>query len=120
MATMNRVIEYVERVKPNVYTDEDKYQWMRTLEGLVAREVRGEDADPVDIPEFADSELSVPSPYDDIYFLYVGAMIDFHNREYDDYNNTVMMFNERYEQYKAWYIQHNANSKAKNFRNVMG
>lgn len=120
MASMNKVIEYVDRVKPNVFTDEDKCIWLNTLEGMVAREVMGEDKPPIAIPDDADKELAVPHPYDDIYFLYVSAMIDFHNREYDSYNNTTLMFKERYEQYKAWYIQRHANSKAKNFRNVMG
>lgn len=120
MATMNQVIEYLDRVKPNVFTDDDKYQWLSTLEGLVAREVTGEDTPELNLPEDADKPLAVPHPYDDIYYLYAGSMVDFHNREYDSYNNMAAMFKERYEQFKAWYIQRNAAGKAKNFRNVMG
>ena len=37
MATANRVTAYIDRVKPNVYTDEDKFNWISTLEGLVAK-----------------------------------------------------------------------------------
>ena len=65
-----------------------------------------------------DTELMVPSPFDDIYQLYVGAMIDFHNREYDQYNNTAAMFEERLGQYEAWYIRNNPSCNRVNFKNV--
>ena len=118
--TMNEVIEYIDRVKPNVYSDEDKYRWMNTLDGLVAHEVMQVEKEPYDIPKDADETLLVPHPYDDIYGLYVSAMIDYHNREYDEYNNAVMLFQERLEQYKTWYIRNHPCCEAKNFRNVMG
>ena len=121
MATMNKVIEYVDGVKPNAYTDEDKYNWLARLEGMIRLEVfKDAEATPIAIPDAADDELSVPFPYDDVYSLYVMAMIDFHNREYNNYNNSTMMFTERLEAFKRYYIQRNAAGKAKNFRNVMG
>jgi hypothetical protein len=119
MATMNKVIEYVDRVKPNVYTDADKYKWLKLLEDKIIREVMGEEGE-CSVPEDADSELTVKSPYEEIYELYVMAMIDFHNKEYDDYNNTILRFREVYDQYVSWYIRHNSGSGANNFRNVMG
>ena len=118
MATVNRVTAYIDRVKPNVYTDEDKFNWISTLEGLVAREVMGEEGPEYEFPKDVDTELMVPSPFDDIYQLYVGAMIDFHNREYGQYNNTAAMFEERLEQCKAWYIRNNASCNRVNFKNV--
>lgn len=120
MATMNSVIEYVDGVKPNVYSDDVKYKWINTLEGLISREVMGEDAPEYALPDDADMPLLVSHPYDDVYSLYVAAMIDFHNREYNNYNNSVLMFTERLEAYKAWYIQRNMPKGARNFRNVMG
>lgn len=118
MATVNRVTAYIDRVKPNVYTDEDKFNWISTLEGLVAREVMGEEGPEYEFPKDVDTELMVPSPFDDIYQLYVGAMIDFHNLEYDQYNNTAAMFEERLEQFKAWYIRNNPSCNRVNFKNV--
>lgn len=120
MATMNSVIEYVDSVKPNAFSDEVKYKWINTLEGQIGREVMDEDAPEYALPDDADTPLMVGHPYDDIYSLYVSAMIDFHNREYNNYNQNVLMFTERLEQYKTWYIRHNAHGKARNFRNVMG
>lgn len=60
--TMNRVIEYVDRIRPNIYTDDDKYLWLDKLEGLIAREVRKEDFPGYDLPREADLELAVPAP----------------------------------------------------------
>jgi hypothetical protein len=120
MATMNSVIEYVDGVKPNAYDDEVKYRWINTLEGLISREVHDVRAPEYNLQTDADVPLMVSSPYDDLYHLYVSAMIDFYNREYNEYNNTILMFKERLEQYKVWYIRNSAPSKPRNFRNVMG
>lgn len=119
--TMNSVIEYVDGVKPNVYTDEDKYRWINTLEGMLSAEVYG-DKEPLryEIPADADKPLRVGHPYEEIYALYVMAMIDFHNREYGNYNNTMTMFQARLEQLKAFVVRTRDGSGARNFRNVMG
>lgn len=118
--TMNQVIEYVDRVKPNAYTSDDKCRWINTLEGLVSREVLHDDAPAYNLPEDADTPLLVPAPYDEMYHLYVSAMIDFYNREYDNYNNTLLLFKERLDQYKNWHIRNAPARETGNFRNVMG
>ena len=46
------------------------------------------------------------------------AMVDFYNREYDQYNNTAAMFEERLGQYEAWYIRNNPSCNRVNFKNV--
>lgn len=119
--TMNKVVEYVDEVKPNVYSDDHKFRWMNALDGMISTEVHGaEIAKVYELPQDADTELLVQHPYDDLYALYVMAQIDFHDCDYERYNNSALMFSERLEQYKAWYIQHNRSGKAKNFRYVMG
>ena len=121
MATANKVIERVDAMKPNAYTDDDKYRWISNLDGVVSLQVM-EMEEPVvyEMPRDADKELLVKAPFDEIYELYVSAMIDYHNREYNNYNNVALMFQEKLEQYKAWYARTDANVKARNFRNVMG
>lgn len=120
MATMNTVIERVDGLKPNAYTDEDKYRWINQLEGIVSAQVMDVLSPEYNLPDDADIPLLVAYPYDDIYELYVSAMIDYHNREYNNYNNAALMFQERMDQFKAWYIQKHPQTKAGNFRNVMG
>lgn len=121
MATMNSVIEELDEVKPNVYSEEMKFKWISRLDGMISTEVHQE-AEPIQyaIPADADKELLVGAPFDDLYVLYCASMVDFHNREFNDYNNSALMFSERLDAYKAYYIQRNAAGKARNFRNVMG
>lgn len=120
MATMNTVIERVDGLKPNAYTDEDKYRWINQLEGIISVQVMDATAPEYSLPDDADIPLLVGHPFDDIYELYVSAMVDYHNREYNNYNNAALMFQERLDQFKAWYIRKHPSSKARNFRNVMG
>lgn len=121
MATMNTVIERIDGLKPNAYTDEDKYRWINALEGTVSLQVMELDEPVVhELPRDADKDLLVAHPFDDIYELYVSAMIDYHNREYNNYNNAALMFQERFDQFKAWYIRKHPSGKVRNFRNVMG
>ena len=121
MSTMNTVIADVDGVKPNVYTDEDKYRWLAGLEGLLSAEVF-QDAELrcPSVPEDADRPLRVEPPYDEVYRLYLMAMIDFHNREYGSYNNAMLMFRQRLEELKARHIRTRALRPAQSFRKIMG
>lgn len=121
MATMNSVIEYVDNILPNVYKEDDKYEWMKWLDGRIAQEVMHIEAPTYDLPDFADSELLVGHPYDDIYHLYVMSKIHFYNQEYDLYNNVVLMFKERFDAFAAWYLRtHGSGSKGRTYRNILG
>lgn len=112
MTTINSVIEYVDGVKPNVYPESAKYTWINTVEGVVSLEVmKLEEAVQYEFLVDANTPLLVQAPYDDIYRLFVSAMIDFHNKEYTNYNNSASMFTERMDQYRAWYIQNNRPEK---------
>lgn len=62
---------------------------------------------PYKYPEDKDAELLVSSPYDAIYENYVYAMIDWHNREFSAYNNTMAMYNESWREFANWYKQNN-------------
>lgn len=52
------------------------------------------------------TELLVPAPYDEVYLRWMEAQIDYHNGEYDKYNNAIIMFNTAFEAYAAYYNQH--------------
>ncbi len=120
MATMNTVIEELDKLKPNVYDEDTKYKWMARLDGMISTQVHGEESPNYILPDDADTPLLVGEPFDDIYVLYCASMVDFYNREYNNYNNTMLMFTEKLEAYKAWYIQNHTHASAKYFRNVMG
>lgn len=104
--TPNKVIEIVDRLKPNSYGEEDKLRWINELDGGTQRLViQSDDTIQYDYPADMDKELLIPAPFDDVYALYLEAKIDYHNREYGNYNNSAMMFESRYSDYKKDYIR---------------
>jgi hypothetical protein len=62
---------------------------------------------PFRYPDDKDQELLVPAPYDKIYDDYVMAMIDWSNREYGAYNNSMIMYNASFDEVRKWYKQTN-------------
>ena len=104
--TPNKVIEMVEAVKPNVYSDEMKLSWISELDGIVKRQVIQEvDFTPYKYPDDLDKELLIPAPYDNVYATYVEAKIDYYNKEFGNYNNSVGMFDGMFTEYKKAYIR---------------
>ena len=104
--TPNKAIEIVDRLKPNSYGEEDKLRWINELDGMVQKSViQSDDITQYEYPADMDKELLIPAPFDDVYTLYLEAKIDYHNREYGNYNNSAMMFESRYSDYKKDYIR---------------
>lgn len=48
-------------------------------------------------------ELLIPFPHDDVYLKWLGARIDYHNGEFERYNNAMVMFNVEYQSFLASY-----------------
>ena len=104
--TPNKAIEIVDRLKPNSYSEEDKMRWINELDGMVqSLVIQADKITQYSYPEDMDKELLVPAPYDDLYTLFLEAKIDYHNREYGNYNNSAMMFEAQYSEYKKDYIR---------------
>lgn len=104
--TPNKVIEKVDSLKPNSYDEEVKLGWISELDGNVKRLVMQEEGyTPYAYPDDMDKELLIPAPFDSVYELYLEAMIDYHNREFQNYNNSAAMFETRYSDYKKAYIR---------------
>lgn len=49
------------------------------------------------------TELMVSAPYDKIYRSYLSAMIDFANGEFNNYNNSMQLFNKQFYELSNWY-----------------
>lgn len=101
-----KVIETVDKLKPNAYSDEDKLRWINELDGMVQRLViQTKDIKQYSYPEDMDTELLIPAPFDDVYALFIEAKIDYYNREYANYNNSATMFEAQFSEYKKAYIR---------------
>lgn len=104
------VLEWVDEVKPNAFSDKVKVAWLNALEGRIALEVflmAPEEARGLrySFPEDLERELLVEMPYDDIYGLWLCAKIDEANGEYDKYQNTAQIYNEHYGSFLRWFAQ---------------
>lgn len=104
--TPNKVIEIVDSIKPNSYDEETKLRWINELEGLVKRlVVQVDDVTPLYYPDDMDRELFISPPYEDVYQFYVEAKIDYYNKEFENYNNSVAVFEARFLEFKKDYIR---------------
>lgn len=106
MATLKSVIEYVDEIKPNAFSNEAKTQWVNECEGLVQTEVLLlADTELISYSYDIDKnkELLVKHPHVKIYWAYLTAMIDFANGEYNKYQNTMQMFNAFFGEYMRWF-----------------
>ena len=109
--TPNKVIERIDDVRPNPYSEETKLGWISELDAMVRRLVIQEpesDIKPYIYPDDMDSELLLKCPFDSLYMAYVEARIDFYNREYGNYNNSAMVFENAFNEYKKAYIREHA------------
>lgn len=106
--TPSKAIEIIDRLRPNSYADEDKLRWINELDGMVQRLVFQSDTiKQYSYPEDLETELLITAPYDDCYTLFLEAKIDYYNREYSNYNNTAVVFESHFNEYKKDYIRHN-------------
>ena len=106
MATPNKIIEHVDNVKPNVYRAEEKFQWLCDLDGMVKRVVMQEgEGVQYAFPEDMDSDLLIPHPFEGIYALYLEAQIALHNKDYEDYNNTILVYTAKLEEFRRAYLR---------------
>lgn len=113
MPSINEVIERVERIKPVVNIEDiDKARWLLQLDGRIYREILlksepdpdGEAATPpLTWPQDGDKPLLVSPPYDNLYDLYLIAMLEFALREYGNYNNTMQAFNDSLDVFAAYH-----------------
>lgn len=118
--TIDEIIASVDEIKPNVYTDEDKTKWISDLDGKILLEVmHKKNFTAYGYPENADTEVLVGAPYDDIYTYWLMAMIDFCNKDYGMYMNTMEMFNNAFDIYAKQYIRNNMPPDSGGFKNYM-
>ena len=117
--TINEVIAFVDEMKPNTFTDENKTYWLSELDGKITREVlKRNDAVKYSWPKDGEKTLLVSHPHDDIYSMYLFAMIDFANGDYEEYENAMNMFNQKYDIYARDYIRNNVPLSPGGFKNL--
>ena len=108
-----KIIDAINRLdglKFNTYTQEDKVEWLSRADSMVKRLIidtheGAEDTafDGYDDDTDLETELLVPAPFDEMYLRWLEAQIDYHNGEYDKYNNAIIMYNTAFEAFQNYY-----------------
>ena len=103
-------ISRLDELKPNGFSRGQKIFWLSALDSTVKEEIidRHEGAEtlsfaPYDEQSAEDTELLVPSPYDEVYLRYMEAQIDYANGEYDRFNNSNAMYAAAYTAFARAY-----------------
>ena len=109
---INEAITRLDNLKFNTYTESDKVDWLSRLDYMVKQQIidTHEGAEAVTFTGYTDDTptdtvLLVPAPYDEIYLRWMEAQIDYHNGEYDKYNNAIIMFNTVFNDYQKHYAR---------------
>lgn len=106
--TVKELFDTIDRMRPNAYTEMEKIAMLNTLEGRIYTEIinRAEGKDLFFHPfreGEEERELIVPVPYTNIYVFYLASMIDFYNGDSGRYNDSIVMYNQAWEDFAAHY-----------------
>ena len=108
--TINEAIVRIDTLVPNTFKEWEKIFWLSKLDALVKTEVidRHEGGGDVSFNHYDDSTdvstvLLVPSPFDEMYLFWMEARICYYNKEMQEYNNAITMFNNAYDDYRKHY-----------------
>jgi hypothetical protein len=107
--TIAEVIQSIDVMKPNNYSEVDKIRWLSELDGGIKKEImdthEGESVifEGYDGKTSLEMELLVKAPYDNIYLPWLESKIDYSNGEYAKYNNSVTVFNTNYTTFVSAY-----------------
>lgn len=97
--TAQDAIRWIDEKKHNVFSLEDKLEWLGQVEAMAA-ELAARYAEKREtaciLPE---TVLMVPAPYDGVYLRWLEAQIDYTNQEYSGYNNAMALFNALWMEY---------------------
>ncbi len=106
--TLKQVIDFVDEIKPNAFSNDAKTVWINEVEGYVQTEVFLLNVDDIltySYEEDKDKELLVNAPHSKVYWIYLSAMIDFANGEYGEYQNSMQMYNEFMGEFMRWFAR---------------
>lgn len=107
---LRELLVEVDQFRPNAFADAEKIRMVNTVEGRIYKDIlsKYEGEEPVFIP-FAEGqeerELVVPVPFTDVYVFYLISMVDFYNGDSNKYNDSMILYNDAWENYAAHYLQ---------------
>ncbi len=106
--TIGDVINRVDELAPNQYSDEQKIRWLTSLDGQIYEEIIRTHCERIresfSVYEDTSCELIVPFPYaEDLYSWYLQAMIAAQNAESGKYEQMRVLYNDALRRFESWY-----------------
>ena len=102
--TRSEVLAFVQSVKPHEFEDAIMLRWLDELEKKITLEIHEKFLSKDISTGTAQDKLSVPAPYDKVYWTYLVAMIELAKGTPDTYGFANGIFKEAYGDY-ARYVQ---------------
>lgn len=111
--TLTQAIAICDELRPGNKWDNDlKTRWINEVQGRIHVMIHMTALRPLEEyqleyphnPGDIDPELDVPTPYDRLYWLYLVAMVDFSNSDWQAYENSYALYNDVLKEYKKYYI----------------
>jgi hypothetical protein len=105
--TVNTCIALADMLAPNDIDAALKRRWLGEIDGNVRVDLMGQStadasADTEDGVLSETASLTVPYPFDRLYWMYLVAMIAYTQNDLVGYTNAATMFNAAYERYAKW------------------
>lgn len=112
---LREAIARADELRPNALSNDLKAMWVYDLEGEIA-ELMDKDFVPNPYPQDSEEELLMPYPKDNIYYLYLTAMIDLALEDTGLYQMDMTVANSAIQDAKAWYRRHNLKKSEQRIR----
>lgn len=110
--TIAEAIRRCDELLPNRFKLEQKVKWIARVEGELYRDIIATHANPGIRPPIinedtdCDTQLIAQEPYDELYVLYLQAMIHYENMEIAKYNNAKTLYNDTRLSFRDWWNRH--------------
>lgn len=107
--TLEQALDQFDQQQPNPYTRAEKLRWLSRLDGrvttqiLCARRPLPEPFAGYDETTPGDTVLRIPTPYDELYGLYLALQVDRLSGELTRYNNDAQLFNSGYASFQNYW-----------------
>lgn len=107
MSTFKEIISRVNEMKPNVFSQKTKLNWLTSLNGKLAADIFLMDIAEIRVLPQGDAaedcEPLVGFPHEEIYEEYLIAKIDAANGEAREYQNRMQLYDAYYTNFVAWF-----------------
>lgn len=104
--TAQEVVEQVDLLCPNQYSQEQKLQWLGELEGRICLDVHLMGEKQLEqVRQSWPGTLLVGWPHSDVYRHWLQAKLHQADGELELYQNRMESFNASYQNYVNWYIR---------------